>query len=346
MTWVAWRQQRIETLIAVVVLALLAAVLIPTGLDMASRYDRDGLAACASVTSGDGCQQAIQAFTGRFDPVMNLLPWLNLIPGVIGIAFAAPLLLELESGTYRLAWTQSITRRRWLAYKLGASVLAAILAAVALSALVTWWRAPLDHLRGRMENVFDFEGTVGIGYVLFALGLALAIGVVWRRTVPALIAAFTGYVVARVFVQNWLRERYESPLHVTWPASDGFEKPAIAKAWIELFPSDRLGHAVEPALDPLAACQRAGEGGGGVKAVDPSCLPENLYNHAVYHPASRFWEFQLIETALFAGVAGALIVFSACGGCTSGRRETGKATSGFEPLYTALQAVLNMTICR
>ena len=128
---------------------------------MASRYDHDGLSACAAATSDEGCQQAIQVFTARFDSIMNLLPWLNLIPGVIGVALAAPLLLELESGTYRLAWTQSITRRRWLAFKLGTAVLTAVLAAVAMTALVTWWRTPLDHLHGRIENVFDFEGTVG-----------------------------------------------------------------------------------------------------------------------------------------------------------------------------------------
>ena len=33
--------------------------------------------------------------------------------------------------------------------------------------------------------------------------------------------------------------------------------------------------------------------------------------HAVYHPASRFWLFQGIETALFGGVAVALIAFAA-----------------------------------
>ena len=119
MIWVAWRQQRTETLIAVAVLALLAALFVPTGLEMASRYDDDGLAACSAATGDDGCRQAIQAFTARFDSLMGLLPWLNLLPGVIGVALAAPLLLELESGTYRLAWTQSVTRRRWLAVKLG-----------------------------------------------------------------------------------------------------------------------------------------------------------------------------------------------------------------------------------
>jgi hypothetical protein len=310
--WVAWRQQRTETLIAAAVLVLLAALLIPTGLDMASRYDDGGLSACAAATGGNGCREAIQAFSARLEGIMNLLPWLNLIPGVIGIALAAPLLLELENGTYRLAWTQSITRGRWLAAKLGTTVFAAVAAAVAMSALVTWWRTPLDHLHGRMENVFEFEGTVGIGYVLFALGLALAIGTLWRRTVPALIAGFAGYVVLRVFVQSWLRQRFESPLSVTWPARNGFEKPELARAWIlELFPSDRAGHAIAPPLGAQGACEAVGNGKGGVKVIDPSCLPGSLFNHAVYQPASRFWLFQGIETALFAGLGVALIAFAA-----------------------------------
>ena len=132
MIWVAWRQQRTETLIAVAVLALLAVLFVPTGLEMASRYDDDGLAACSAAASDDACRQAIQAFSARFDSLMSLLPWLNLLPGVIGVALAAPLLLELESGTYRLAWTQSVTRRRWLAVKLGLTTLAAVLAALVM----------------------------------------------------------------------------------------------------------------------------------------------------------------------------------------------------------------------
>lgn len=311
MIWVAWRQQRTETLIVVVVLALLAALLVPTGIEMASRYDRDGLSACAAVGNAGGCREAIQSFTARFDGLMQLVPWINLIPGVFGIALAAPLLLELEAGTYRLAWTQSITRRRWLAVKLGLTSLAAVLAALAITALMTWWRTPLDHLQGRFENAYDFEGTVVVGYVLFALGLSLAVGVVWRRTVPALIAGIAGYVIARIFVQNWLRERFATPIETTWPASSGFQTPKLDKAWvIEVWPSDRNGTAIASPLNPVQGCEQSA-GNGGVKIVDPSCLPDNLYNHAVYHPASRFWAFQGIETALFAGVGVALIAFAA-----------------------------------
>ena len=109
MTWVTWRQGRTETLIAAGILALVAALLIPTGLHMASVYDHDGLAACVN-SNGRGCQAAIGAFTNRFQRgVGAVFPWFNLIPGIVGVLFAAPSLIELESGRYKLAWTQGIT---------------------------------------------------------------------------------------------------------------------------------------------------------------------------------------------------------------------------------------------
>jgi hypothetical protein len=311
--WVSWRQQRTETLIAAFVLVLLAALLVPTGLHMASVYDRDGLASC-SAQSSVSCSQAVGSFFQRFDALNSLIGWFNLIPGVIGILLAAPFVLELESGTYKLCWTQSVTRRRWLAGKLGMTIATALLAALAMTVLMTWWRAPLDHLQGRMQtSVFDFEGIVGFGYVLFALGLALAIGAVWRRAVPALIIAFAGYTVARIFVQGWLRERYESPLSVTWQAAKRAPGPNLAHAWVlDQQPSDRAGHALtQPGLNAIQSC--SGAATGGVKRMDPSCLVARGggYMHAVFQPASRFWLFQGIETALFGGIGLVCILFAA-----------------------------------
>ncbi len=72
----------------------------PSGIDMASRFDSDGLAACtAAGGSAGGCGQAVRAFSARFDSVMGLLPWLNFVPGLVGVMLAAPVLLDLESGT-------------------------------------------------------------------------------------------------------------------------------------------------------------------------------------------------------------------------------------------------------
>ena len=44
-----------------------------------------------------------------------------------------------------------------------------------------------------------------------------------------------------------------------------------------------------------------------------NCLAEHGagYMHAVFQPASRFWELQGIETALFGGTALLLIAFAA-----------------------------------
>ena len=112
--------------------------------------------------------------------------------------FAAPFVLDLDSGTYRLYWTQSITRRRWIVTKLTFSLAASVAVAACLVALATWSRAPLDHLNGRMSiNAYDTEGIVPIAYALFVLGVAVAIGALWRRTVPALLVAFAVYVVGR-----------------------------------------------------------------------------------------------------------------------------------------------------
>jgi hypothetical protein len=301
MIWVGWRQQRTETVIAAGILALLAALLIPTGITMISAYNHDGLAACALSGASDSCQQAIGSFTSRFERLSHLIDWFTLVPGMIGVLLAAPLTSQLEHGTYRLDWTQSITRGRWLAGKLGLAIGTGLLISAAFVVLITWWRGPFVHLHGRMENsVYDSEGVVVFGYTLFAFGLAAAVGVVWRRAVPALVVAYAGYFASRLFVDTWLRQRLVSPISATFAPNRGLD---LHRSWVlNEYPSDRLGHPTQLLGGP---CPPGGEvcaapGKAGV-----------AYLHAAYHPASHFWPLQLIETALFGGAALALVVFAA-----------------------------------
>jgi hypothetical protein len=149
-------------------------------------------------------------------------------------------------------------------------------------------------------SVFDSEGIVAVGYTLFALGLALAVGVVWRRAVGALVVGFVTYFAVRLFVDVWLRQRLTTPLSSTWRARKA--GPALEHAWvISQYPSDRLGHELVP---KLGACP-----GGNLKACFAAHAPG--YMHAVYEPASRFWTMQLAEFGLFAGAGLALVVFGA-----------------------------------
>ena len=310
MIWLSWRQQRTETVITAALLALLAALLVPEALHLASLYDRDGIARCLDHQS-IACKQTLSDFSGHAGILRSLMPWFTLLPGVIGVAVAAPILLDLESGTFRLAWTQSVTRGRWIATRFSLAVLTALAAGGVLALLFGWYRAPLDKVFGSFDSTsFDLEGTVSLGYVLFAVGLALAIGVAWRRTAPAVVVAFLAYVASRLFVDGWLRQRFVTPLSATW----GFNArgPNLDRAWVLWSgPSDRAGHPFNQGFAAVQACARTA--GNGVKGLDPQCMARHGagYNHAVWQPASRFWEFQGIETALFGGVALLLLAFAA-----------------------------------
>jgi len=308
--WLSWRQQRTEAVLSAAMVVLLAALFIPAGIHLASYYDHHGVARCISGKTL-ACGETLAAFGDRAGILRSVVPWLTLLPGLIGVALAAPIILDLEGGTYRLAWTQSVTRGRWIATRLGLSIFTALAAAGLLAVLFTWYRRPLDHVFGRFDGTsFDLEGTVSLGYVLFALGLGLAIGVLWRRTAPAVIASFLAYVACRLFVDGWLRQRFVTPLSATWKGNA--PGPNLNTDWVlSSGISDRAGHLFAGNFQILQACGRVGA--RGTKALNGQCLARHGagYNHAVWQPASRFWEFQGIETALFAGVGLLLIAFAA-----------------------------------
>jgi hypothetical protein len=310
MTWLSWRQQRIETLITAGFLALLAAAFIPTGIHVADLFAQQHLLRCVNSRS-EACQLATGNLTLRAGVLNGLLDsgWFNLIPGLIGVALAAPLLLDRENGTTQLAWTQSITRRRWIATKGIVAVATVLVAGAAFSLLFTWYRRPFDRLYGRWDR-FDFEGIVPVAYVLFALGLALAVGVLVRRSTAALIVAFGAYVAGRVFVESWLRQRFITPLSATWRLNA--PGPNLSHALVvREGPSDKAGHFFTGSSSAFQSCAKTGPKGD--MTLDPRCMARHGagFTHALYQPASRFWEFQGIETALFGGIALLLIAFAA-----------------------------------
>jgi hypothetical protein len=299
--WLSWRLQRTETVVVLGIFVLLLALLVPTGINMIDVYHHDGLGACLGASKGSRCGELIGGFRQQFQSLSSNASWFTLVPGLIGVMLAAPFLYDLEHGTYRLAWTQSITRSRWLVAKLGLPVLTALLASGGLIWLLTWWRAPMAHLDGRLDKTtFDVTGTVVIGYTLFALGLALALGVLWRRAAPALMVAFVGYFAARILVDYKIRDHLVAPVHATWKGV--LQQPAsFANAQVLKLVEVVNGHRI-----PLGG----GFTGGGVKFFAPGHSGVPVY-HAVYLPVSDFWPLQLRETALFAGLALLLIAFAA-----------------------------------
>lgn len=106
MIWLAWRQFRTQALATLGLFAALAVLVLVTGLHLRHVYDSLGGVHCTALSGHDTALADV------------LGPALLAIPALLGMFWGAPLVArEFESGTYRLAWTQSVTRRRWLSVR-------------------------------------------------------------------------------------------------------------------------------------------------------------------------------------------------------------------------------------
>jgi ABC-2 family transporter protein len=317
MIWLTWRQHRLQAVTTAGVLMLLAIFLIVTGRQMTSYLHSTGLAAC--LARHGSCDSLSQLFENRYGTLLNDIAYLNFLPMFAGMFWGAPLLArEYEQGTDVLAWTQTVSRRRWLAVKLTAFIAAAIVAAISFSLLFGWWFGPFSQLaihggQSRIQpNVFDVQGIVPIGYTLFAFALGTAAGALIRRTVPAMAITAGGFLAARISIQI-LRGHLLTPLRsvhalVSPTGSVSLGTPLVGpQNWvIESNIVDRSGHAVsEQAV--LQTC-RAILSPRGIA----HCITSHGYHQLdVYQPISRYWPLQGTEFAIFTAVAVCLLTATA-----------------------------------
>jgi hypothetical protein len=310
MIWVTWRQHRDAALIGAIGLALLAPALILTGLRMAADYQQLHLGTCVatvgSTTQPANCANSIGAFQQQYQGLATNFAVLLLLPLLVGVLVGAPLVArELEQGTHLLAWTQGITRQRWLAVKFTCLFGGALLLAAITAALLNWWRAPLDTIQSSLTPlVFDLEGVVPIAYMAFAFALAVASGILLRRTLAAMAVTVLGFLGLRLLLLN-VRYTLLPPQTVRY---DLFTQPdpAIAQGYGGLVTDrgwmDAQGHIVPDfrvnsacaTLDSFAQCTH---GHGWLRYV-------------TFQPTERFWALQGIESAIFLALALALIALT------------------------------------
>jgi hypothetical protein len=335
MIWVAWRQFRTQALVTLGLLAAFAALVIGTGIHVHDLYDAAGGTACGPRDDCPTESYSLKAVADVLDQTLRA------IPALLGIFWGAPLVArELESGTFRLAWTQSITRRRWLAIRVALVGVAALAVAGVASWLVSWWAAPIDAVNlNRLEpGQFDIRGIVAVGYAGFAFGLAVATGALLRRTLPAMATTLVGFVAARFAFTIWLRPHLPGIQHALFPVTDGkslafFEGPSgvalaaggppLPNAWsLSAVIVDRAHHALSAAQlhDVLArTCpsfvasfvQGPNPGGKAAAGVGFQQCTQTLSHHlqllVAYQPAGHYWPLQALEAAIFLAAGLALI---------------------------------------
>ncbi|MEU8992824.1 hypothetical protein AB0C98_41675 [Streptomyces sp. NPDC048558] len=231
---------------------------------------RDGFPGCASIES----ITVDDVYAGWIGLVATSLTY-AILP-VAAWAGGALIGRELESGTARLAWTQSITPTRWLAAKLAVPAVVLTIGTGGLVLLNNWARGDGDpDLVGDWYNADAFIGTgpTTVGYTLAGLALGALAGLLLRR---GLAGAGVGLLASLVLCG--VLERFREDL---WPAvtrsrAGEFELPR--SAW-------QLGWDTTWGRHP-------GEG-------------EPLATSATFHPRSHYWPIQYAETGILLAVAAA-----------------------------------------
>jgi ABC-2 family transporter protein len=337
-----WRQFRTQAGVAVGLLIVVAILFAVTGPHLSHIYNVYERAQAICASSGN-CPQ-VSFKISKTDGLLELIGTaLVAIPGLIGAFWGAPLIArELENGTQRLAWTQSISRTRWITVKLAVVGGASIVATALLSLMVTWWSRPIDRSNMNQfgSGLFGERNVVPLGYAAFGFALGVAAGLLIRRTVPAMAATLGVFLGVRLAFTYLVRPHLLAPVHRSSPLdpnSTGFGStnggaatlfpgtPNLPNAWIySTRIVDSHGHGLTsqivdsacPSLTqsirgPLAAPNVTVRVPApvGVQTGLQTCVTKlsGTYHQVVtYQPANRYWTLQCYETAIF--VAAALLL--------------------------------------
>jgi hypothetical protein len=334
MIWLTWRQFRVPAVVVCAALAVVAVLLAVTGPHVAGLYRTYGVEHFFD-------QLMVERFNrGLFLAGTGLV---YALPAVIGAFWGAPLVArELEAGTHKLVWNQSVTRNRWLAGKLSVLGPAAALAGLVGTAM-TWWSAPIDKaINGGAESdggpfaiprlsatLFGGQGIVPLGYAVLAFTVGVLVGLVLRRTVAAMAVTLVLVAVVQVVVPLVVTPRLLAPVVTKVIISQStLESAGVHQrggplthvttrldapgAWI------LANETVDPSGKVVTALPAwSGEcltPPGETSAKTDACyarLADAGYRQRIeYLPASRYWPLQWIVTALLLGASLLTVGFS------------------------------------
>jgi ABC-2 family transporter protein len=329
MIWFTWRQFRAQAVVAAAVLAVLAVVLLVSGLNLAAAYNSAGLGSC-HLNCGPAASQWLSTLRGgSYDKLFDAgIAVMYLAPALIGLFWGAPLIArELETGTYRLAWNQSVTRGRWTLVKVGVGGLASVAVAGLLSLMITWWASPIDSagsysgsglVGNRMEPlVFAVRGVAPLGYAAFAFTLGVTLGVLLRRTIPAMALTLLLFAAVQFLMPAFIRPHLLPPDQASAPLNPNNTAELMINQNNQM---TVLGNATIPGAWLLSnnTVTPAGRGFTGpapaacssptapVSACTKWLATQHLRQVVTYQPASRFWPLQWTETAIYLAASAGL----------------------------------------
>ncbi|PRY42186.1 ABC transporter permease [Umezawaea tangerina] len=282
MTWVAWRQQRLLTLVSLALVALVGAGMAALWADLSSVLPADPA-----------------VLDERYGDLLGYVPFVMLaMPVLLGMFAGAPVFArEFEQGTHVFGLTQSIGRTRWWATKLLVAGLPVTVAMALLGLLNAKALGPLSSiLTSRLQTpMFESQGYVLGAYTAVAFALGATAGLVVRSTLGAMAITLAGYVGVLAAVANLGRPHYAG----TEYSASGAVEPG---AW-----RVEIGYLDAQGATTTFAGQKCGE-----TPIAQCLLDQGVAGRfARYHPVSQFWEFQGAESGIVVLVVGVLVAVSA-----------------------------------
>ncbi|MFJ3962780.1 ABC transporter permease subunit [Streptomyces sp. NPDC090036] len=223
------------------------------------------------------------------------------LPLLVGAFVAGPMIArELESGTWRLALSQSITARAWLGAKVVVAAAVAVLGSAALAGVyrLGWSRVYSTYqFHWADRGPYEAGGPVLIGYCLLAVAVGALVGQLIRRTLAAMAVTglLTGLVLLCLGALRWSLLPVETTTG-TLSGSLAGRMPGSALLVNTGYLTDtgeRLpGYVCFQRTHSLQDCP-----------VDLNVI--GWYTD--FHPISHYWLTQLIETSIVLVLAAAAL---------------------------------------
>jgi ABC-type transport system involved in multi-copper enzyme maturation permease subunit len=319
MSWVTWRQHRVALTSVTTLFGALTLSMIIAGLRLHHAY---AMAVACHPAGSLLCSTLVNDFNGTNGYLANGLI-LQVVPALVGAFIGAPVLArEMESGTFRFAWTQGFGRWRWAIAKVVSLAVFLVVTSAALGALFSWYygsyftvnRAFTLSKAGVVDGnpfapgLFDLHVVTFAAWTLAAFALGVLAGIIIRRVVPAIVTTLAVYGALALAVGAFLREHYLKPLTTS-------NENLSSSAWIIRQFWVRHGHPVSQGLinrlltnAPASAYAK----GGTTKSFDTAryFAQHGISQSTTYQPASRFMTFQWIEGGWLLVLSVVLISFS------------------------------------
>jgi ABC-type transport system involved in multi-copper enzyme maturation permease subunit len=315
MTWIVWRQQRPVFITLVAGLAVAVAVILLLRAGMAADLVARNLVDCAA-KGLEACMgpAATEFQTAWFDKMHIAQATVLVAPVLIGVFVGAPLFArEFEQGTHALAFTQSVSRTRWMATKFLVAALPALVVVVVYQLVVHSWLDVAGKL-GPLSTgefyftTFDSHSVSPLAYTLFAYTLGMFTGALFKRTLVAMTLTLSLFVAVRV-VLGGVREFLITPTRVI---SDDVDGPALAGRGPLVVESgflDARGNVIADPT-PMMNCGSKADAQGVVDTA--ACYRENglAQRYADVIPVEQATTLHLLEGSVFVGLAALFLLGS------------------------------------